>query len=243
MQIFDGKAFMFMRGFWKKKDGRMLLIVLIPLLCIGCSGVERHRIYDSVADAGEWINVADCIKTDGKGGYMTAVYGYGKDFPANIRRLDSLSAVWRGLSWPPDDDNDKQCSEISSIQHDLMSYDQYYEELYRLTPEHVVEWFACPQVNVESFQICSGTEYARDRNRVYYGAELVALTVKKRRFGNNRKGLVFCIYCISPIFKPNPRTFKYLGDGYAMDRNHLYLCGIEIEWNDSIIRKYIKKVD
>ena len=36
----------------------------------------------------------------------------------------------------------------------------------------------------------------------------------------------------------DPKTFKYLGDGYAVDKNGMYSCGERIEWNDSIIAHY-----
>ena len=36
----------------------------------------------------------------------------------------------------------------------------------------------------------------------------------------------------------DPKTFKYLGDGYAVDKNGMYSKGHQIEWNDSIIAQY-----
>ena len=40
------------------------------------------------------------------------------------------------------------------------------------------------------------------------------------------------------ISKADPKTFKYLGDGYAVDKNGMYSCGYKIEWDDSIIAHY-----
>lgn len=40
------------------------------------------------------------------------------------------------------------------------------------------------------------------------------------------------------IPEADPKTFKYLGDGYAVDKNGMYSCGYKIEWDDSIIARY-----
>ncbi|MDE5554488.1 MAG: DKNYY domain-containing protein, partial [Muribaculaceae bacterium] len=36
----------------------------------------------------------------------------------------------------------------------------------------------------------------------------------------------------------DPKTFKYLGDGYAVDKNGMYSCGEKIVWDDSIVAHY-----
>lgn len=44
------------------------------------------------------------------------------------------------------------------------------------------------------------------------------------------------MYWIDKIIpEADPTSFKYLGKGYATDKDHMYLYGSQIEWNDHII--------
>lgn len=79
--------------------------------------------------------------------------------------------------------------------------------------------------------------YAKDANYVYCPTSY---------WNNDSEGSQpYSKFFDGDIRIPNgdPKTFKYLGDGYAVDKNGMYSCGYKIEWDDSIIAHYITNGD
>jgi len=81
-------------------------------------------------------------------------------------------------------------------------------------------------VDVSSFEVCKGTDYARDKNRVYYPILIIA--VDGEDFGYSyfkeyvlRKDCLFGLFSIDV----DPKSFKYLGDGFATDGNTMFRYG------------------
>lgn len=101
---------------------------------------------------------------------------------------------------------------------------------------YIVGDFICDEIDVdfESFQVCTGTEYAKDKRYVYYPQNTIfydGIDDDGNGFGGN--------YAEKMILKgARPERFRYLGGGYAVSGNRMYLNGDAIEWNDSIIRIY-----
>lgn len=77
--------------------------------------------------------------------------------------------------------------------------------------------------------------YAKDKRRVYCPLDYDIL---------DDEGPIspYSLIYEKPTVIPgaDPKTFKYLGDGYAVDKNGMYSRGEKIEWNDSIIAYYAK---
>lgn len=79
--------------------------------------------------------------------------------------------------------------------------------------------------------------YAKDKNHVYCPENLSYLEFEE---GTS------CPYSetyVGRIVIPgaDPDTFKYLGDGYAVDKNNMYKYGRIITWDDEIINSYQHK--
>ena len=75
--------------------------------------------------------------------------------------------------------------------------------------------------------------YAKDKNYVYSSA------LNYIHCDGDSDLIIFAeFYGDIRIPGADPKTFKYLGDGYAVDKNGMYSCGEKIEWNDSIIAHY-----
>lgn len=81
------------------------------------------------------------------------------------------------------------------------------------------------EADVETFQVCKGTEYAKDKHHVYYPQAQICFDG---------------IGCGGTIAKKmilrgaSPSQFKYIGNGYAVAGNKMWHNGEVIEWNDSI---------
>ena len=90
-------------------------------------------------------------------------------------------------------------------------------------------------VDVSSFEVCKGTDYARDKNRVYYPIHAVA--VDGEDFGYT----VFKEYVLKKehlygmiSVDVNPKSFIYIGEGYAVDGNNMFRYGQKIKWDSHI---------
>lgn len=93
----------------------------------------------------------------------------------------------------------------------------------------------CDEIDVDlaSFRVCSGTEYATDKRHVYYPQRIICYDGIDED-GNGFGGT----YAEEMILKgANPNHFRYLGNGYAVAGNRMYLNGETIEWNDSIVQQ------
>lgn len=89
-----------------------------------------------------------------------------------------------------------------------------------------------PYVDARTLKICINDDnepYAKDSTRVYYAYFNEPVFVD----GEN-----MCAELYEgdvSIKGADPNTFKYLGQGYAVDKNNMYYRGQRIEWNDQII--------
>lgn len=86
-------------------------------------------------------------------------------------------------------------------------------------------------IDIESFRVCGNSLYAKDRTKVYYPGEQYEVDGETFSYGYYEDVL---------IKGADAPTFKYLGDGYAVDRNNMYLYGKVIPWNEDVINKYNK---
>lgn len=96
--------------------------------------------------------------------------------------------------------------------------------------------FSCDEIDVDlaSFRVCSETEYAKDKRHVYYPQRIICYDGIDEN-GNGFGGT----YAEEMILKgANPNHFRYLGNGYAVAGNRMYLNGETIEWKDSIVHHY-----
>lgn len=96
-------------------------------------------------------------------------------------------------------------------------------------------------VDISSFEVCRGTGYARDKNHVYYPLKLVA--VDGEDFGFTffeeyvlKKKFLWDVICLDV----NPKTFIYIGEGYAIDGNIMFRYGQRIKWNSNVLEKNYK---
>lgn len=71
----------------------------------------------------------------------------------------------------------------------------------------------------QSFMICLGSKYAKDRHQVYYPIESTCFD------GEDFGGCYFTKYIIKSA---DPNTFKYIGYGFAMDKKNIYRHGRKI---------------
>jgi len=103
-------------------------------------------------------------------------------------------------------------------------YGGYLDSLVYYTP--------MSDVDVQTFKVCKGSGYAKDNKRVYY--PLMVTCVEGKNYG----GCYFEKYVVQ---KAKPETFKYLKDGYAIDRNQLFYKGEKIKYKNSIIKDLLEE--
>lgn len=87
-------------------------------------------------------------------------------------------------------------------------------------------------VDVETFMVCSGSDYAKDKRYVYYPIALEAFD------GDLIGGYQMWKYIVKGA---DPKTFKYIGDGYGVDWLNMYFEGIKIPWNSDILDREKRK--
>lgn len=81
-------------------------------------------------------------------------------------------------------------------------------------------------VDIESFKVCKYSDYAKDKNRVYYPVSVCCID------GTEYGGCYAEEYVVEGA---DPSTFKYVGNGYAVDSCHMYSEGEEIPWDNVVI--------
>lgn len=92
--------------------------------------------------------------------------------------------------------------------------------------------FAPPltDVDIASFEVNINNDdepYAKDKRCVYYPTGPIFFD------GYNGGGEIY--FDDISIKGADPLSFRYIGKGYAVDKNYMYYRGKRIEWNDSII--------
>lgn len=79
-------------------------------------------------------------------------------------------------------------------------------------------------VDTETFRVWEDTDYAKDKNNVYYPIKLVCIDYEKC-------GVCYCDTFI--ILEANPATFTYLGHDYSTDGDRVYFRGENIKKADA----------
>ncbi len=86
-------------------------------------------------------------------------------------------------------------------------------------------------VDIESFEILPGTDYARDKNNIYYPISISC---------DDFTDCGVC-YCVDYIIKnADPKTFRYLDKEYATDKESVYFRGEFMPEADGQTFKVIK---
>ncbi len=93
-------------------------------------------------------------------------------------------------------------------------------------------------IDVESFLIAENCDYSKDKTHVYYPLLIRCADLLGESSEDCNDYCYFIEYIIDGA---DPKTFKYLGDGYAVDRRHMYDEGREIPWDNEIIKRYQKQ--
>lgn len=103
--------------------------------------------------------------------------------------------------------------------------------------DYIVDYKPINGVDVETFEVCINNErepYAKDKRYVYHphgGVIYDAEDWSAWEYGSDLK-----------IPGADPKTFRYIGKGYAVDKYNMYFCGGKIKWNDSIIDALQKSI-
>ena len=89
--------------------------------------------------------------------------------------------------------------------------------------------------DIQSFRVCIGSEYAKDKHHVYYPQDQVRFDGFKEDEETGEYEAFGGTIAKKMILKgARPSQFKYIGNGYAVSGNKMYHNGEVIEWNDSI---------
>lgn len=87
--------------------------------------------------------------------------------------------------------------------------------------------------DASSFEVASGTGYAKDNNHVYYPYYTYFVDTETYGLGPIFKGYV--------VIGADPKTFKYIGRGYGIDKNRMFLRGEEVSWDETYIKRAVDK--
>jgi hypothetical protein len=85
-------------------------------------------------------------------------------------------------------------------------------------------------IDINSFQVLPGTQYAKDKNHVYYPLETIC---------EDYTDCGVCHYTDIIIRQANPATFRYLGKEYATDGNIVFFRGQLLQGADGASFKVI----
>lgn len=81
-------------------------------------------------------------------------------------------------------------------------------------------------VDPESFEVCKNSDYARDKNHVYY-------PIWVKCYDGETWGI--CEYVEYIVKGASPKSFKYIGKEYGVDGYTMYYRGEKTKWNDSLL--------
>lgn len=84
--------------------------------------------------------------------------------------------------------------------------------------------------DIETFEVCVNSCYARDAHHVYAPLQLEFLD------GDEYGGYYAVKYVIE---NANPQKFKYIRNDYAVSGSHMYYEGQEIYWRDDVLNDSI----
>ena len=92
-------------------------------------------------------------------------------------------------------------------------------------------------VDIETFRVCKGSEYAKDKYHVYYPQVVICYDgIKEDKDTGEYEGVGGEVAEKLIISGAKPSQFKYIGNGYAVSGNKMFHNGELIEWNDSIAK-------
>lgn len=87
----------------------------------------------------------------------------------------------------------------------------------------------------ETFRVCKGSEYAKDKYHVYYPQVVICYDgFKEDKETGEYEGFGGEVAEKIILRGAKPLQFKYIGNGYAVSGNKMFHDGEVIEWNDSI---------
>ena len=89
-------------------------------------------------------------------------------------------------------------------------------------------------IDISSFEVYAGTQYAKDKNHVYYPIVIPCIDFED---------CGVCFFSEYIIKGANPETFRYLDKDYAKDNKFVYFRGKKIENADSKSFKVIEGPD
>lgn len=91
--------------------------------------------------------------------------------------------------------------------------------------------------DIETFQVCKGSEYAKDKYHVYYPQVVICYDgFKEDKETGEYEGFGGEVAEKIILRGAKPSQFKYIGNGYAVSGNKMFHDGEVIEWNDSIAK-------
>ncbi len=91
--------------------------------------------------------------------------------------------------------------------------------------------------DIETFRVCKGSEYAKDKHHVYYPQVVICYEgFKEDKETGEYEGFGGEVAEKIVLKGAKPSQFKYIGNGYAVSRNKMFHDGEVIEWNDSIAK-------
>ncbi|MDE6090570.1 MAG: DKNYY domain-containing protein [Duncaniella sp.] len=93
------------------------------------------------------------------------------------------------------------------------------------------------KIDAKSLKVLKDCDYVKDKNHVYYPISIVCEDWSKPDSEGCSDIDYFKEYLIEGA---DPKSFKYLGNDYGIDRHFMYRRGKRIPWDDRIIQ-YAKK--
>lgn len=191
---------------------------IIFVLMVACTTNNNRRENASddihmicqIHENGDWVNIKDAPVKCGYLLHDNKVYGVAIDVPIDTINWD---VFWK---------------EFLAPQYDTI----FIREKGKIVGYKIEDNTIRPisYVDIQSFKVSinsDGKYYAKDKNYVY------CPTSFKVTDYNNYYDLTF--EGDIRILGIDPKTFKYLGKGYAVDKKYMYWNGDRIKWNDHII--------
>ena len=193
---------------------RLLVCCLIGvLLLIACNTKDTKQFSEQkhpITETGNWVNISNAPLDCGYLLHNNKIYGVG--ITASVEDID-----W-DLFW----------TEFLRSQFDTLYY-RVNGKVVDFTIEdntaHPIKYVDIPSFLVNTNE--DGELYAKDKNYVYYPLDMYIFDY-------------YDYYDISfegdiRIPGADPKSFKYIGKGYAVDKNNMYYKGEKIKWNNYII--------
>ncbi len=95
-------------------------------------------------------------------------------------------------------------------------------------------WVGAKDVDVATFEVCVGSEgYAKDKRHVYYPLQMTGYDGETWGTYIEDDGYI--------IEGADPKSFKCLGYGYAVDRFRMYFKGKPIKWDNEILDPKVRE--